>query len=277
MRLRLTLLLPVFWLPASAGTAADEPPPRKEIREDFDSKAYDRQLWTLRQVGAQVDLQNQQLRLRVPRGRAGRPPIEMEGGFRIEGDFDIKVDYSLTSFPRPAAEWINVEIFVEGPVDTETEEAGSVAPPVGSAAVIRTHHSKEGSGYSLWHEPAPGSQAEGAWKQIPTSDTSGILRLTRTGKTLRFLVAPSADKEFRQVGIVEYGTGPVAKLSFRLVVPETTSSVEIGLDNVAITADRIEVPPVETSMLGPVAWGGIAAVMLVVICAIVWHQFIQPR
>jgi hypothetical protein len=208
----------------SAAYAADSPTSR--LAEDFSRDEYDRDLWAIHSADAQVDVVDQQLWIQVPAGGAARPAHGIQSLAQIEGDFTLRADYSIASWPTPDKDWINVEIFIEG--------------ADGSASVMRTNHSQEGSGYALWCEPR---QGDGAWKQVPTGDLKGTLSLQRKGDQLLFRVAGPADATPRDLGAVAFGTEPLTGVYFRLVVPETDSPVEVGFDNIAIEADRLIEPP----------------------------------
>lgn len=219
------------------------------IREDFDQNRLDPANWSVERVGAQVDPGDGALRLVIPEGPQGRAPFGLQGLFRIEGDFGIQADYAIGTMPTPKNDWLNMEIFVEG--------------AAGAAAVIRTNHAKEGSGYSLWYEAA-GPKPAGAWKQVKTTDRSGTLRLERTGEELRFMVAGAGEKTFRELGRVGYGAGSITAVWFRVIVPETTLATDVAFDNIAIEADAIIGPPDPAdSMFGP---GALFAAALVTGC-----------
>lgn len=169
---------------------------------------------------------------------------------RIEGDFDIRMDYELVDFPRPKREWINAEIFIEG--------------PDGKAAVIPVNHSEHGSGCSLWFEPAAGRSDSGKWHQVPSDDVRGTLRLERVGKTLRYHRCADGNELFEELGIVEFGADMVYNVEFRVLVPETKTAVRVQIDNVIVEADRLIGPPSPAqSIFGPASW--IGAIVVVVI------------
>ena len=97
----------------------------------------------------------------------------LDSRFGLEGDFDISVDYSIRSLPRPEKEWTNLSIFIIG--------------PDGMAAMTRTNNSNSGEGYSMWFQPWEGSKAKGTARNVPTQDKAGTLRLARLGKELALL------------------------------------------------------------------------------------------
>jgi hypothetical protein len=241
----LWLILP-FAQPACA--AADSPPQR--IEETFSHDRFDKALWVAEQVGARVDPAGGLLRIVVPKGPPGRPPVGLKARFSIEGDFDARAGYIIGSWSKPKKEWINLQIVVEG--------------PDGVATVIRTNHAQVGSGYSLWYGPPPDSKRSGAWKFLASSDTSGTLRLKRTGERLHFLFCGPAAADFRELGAIDYGTAPITALKFWLVVPETGWPVEVAFPWIEIEAERlIGLPAPSGSTLGRRVWLGTGALLLV--------------
>jgi hypothetical protein len=236
---------------------------RPRIEEDFGDGTFDKVLWALERVGARADPVNQRLRILVPPGPGGRSPVAMQAQFRIEGDFAIRADYAIASLRKPEKEWINIEIFIEG--------------SDGRAAVIRSNHAKEGSGYSLWYEPASAQKADGAWKQVAAEDASGSLCLERTADRLRFQIAGPADQELRELGSVAFGKEAITGLAFRVVVPETRFPVEVSFDSIRVEADRLVEPPRPSgSMFGRAAWFWAIVLLLIAGAAAVWYWKSRP-
>ena len=164
----------------------------------------------------------------VPRGGDRRPPVGFKSRFTIEGDFDVRVPYRIGSWSTPKKHWINLSIVVSG--------------PDGVATVIRTNHSQVGSGYSLWHGPAD-KERKGAWKQEPSKDSSGWLRLKRTGGELEFFYSGLGEPSFRQLGAIDFGIAPITSLAFQLSVPEMATSVAVSFGKIEIEAERVIEPP----------------------------------
>ena len=53
-------------------------------------------------------ISRRRMRLVIPPGPDKRPLMGLDSRFGFEGDFDISVDYSIRSLPRPAKEWVNL-------------------------------------------------------------------------------------------------------------------------------------------------------------------------
>lgn len=216
--------------PGSHGPCRADGPAAFEVRENFAGETFDRARWSVDRrspPGVRVDLGGESLRIAVPGGPAGRPPAALRALFSIEGDFELRADYALEALPRPAQEWSNVEIFIDG--------------PDGAAAVIRTNHATLGDGYTLWCEPAPG-RGPGAWKHVPTGDRAGTLRLERVGHELRFWAA-APGHEPRQLGTAPFGDRPVRRIEFRAITPRLRVPLAFRLDDIIARADRLIEPP----------------------------------
>jgi hypothetical protein len=257
----LTLAI-VVWSAASLCALADSPPQR--IEEGFSHDRINRALWTIERVGARVDPGGGQLKIIVPKGPQGRPPAGLKARFRIEGDFDARAQYRIGSWRKPKKQGINLEIVVEG--------------PDGAASVIRTNHAKVGSGCSFWYGPSD-SKRPGAWKQVATNDTSGWLRLKRSGGELQFFASGPGPANFRQLGAIDYGTAPINSVCFQVSVPETESPVEAAFGKIEIEAERVIEPSAPAgSMFGPRSWLSMGVVLIIAagLGMWVWRRFRHP-
>ena len=202
--------------------------PKTTLLLDFDSGKLDRTLVAqYGEPGEGVNMKpsGSSLRIVIPPGRAGRPPAEVKGRFKIEGDFELKMDYQIQSLPKPQKEWINVAILVEG--------AG------GKAAVYRTNHFKSGQGNAAWAESGEGKEKRVFAVQKPTEDSRGTLRLTRTGSQLIFETAGPSGK-FQKIATREFGKAPVDTVAFHILLsPAVTEPIDVTFANISVTAERI--------------------------------------
>jgi hypothetical protein len=219
-------LAALFVVGRSSPVHAAEPPSKLVL--DFAEDKFDRSRWSIdpnSPPGASISLRQQALRVMIPPGPHGRPPAAIRARFKFEGDFEVKMDYQIQALPKPTKEWINISILVEG--------------ADGKVAVIRQNHSSMGQGYGAWAQLPPPPPGRGLWAHWPTEDTHGTLRLARTGSEITFEAAGPLG-EFHRIASQEFGTGRVEILEFDLMAtPATTSPVDVTLDNISVTADRI--------------------------------------
>jgi hypothetical protein len=236
-----------------------------EINEPFDSREFDRMRWSLNNTSValtKVDFSKKTFRLIVPPGPEKRPLMGLESRFGIEGEFDISVDYTIRSLPRPPKEWVNVSIFIIG--------------PDGMAAMTRTNNSQSGEGYSIWFQPWEGSKSKGAANNVPTQDKAGTLRLARTGKQLSFFAWARGQAQ-KEIGSVEFGDRPIDKIAFQVLAPETKVPIDIEFDNVSVKADRftklVFVPPSTSGYL----WWIISALIATALVVLIWWMVQRNR
>lgn len=145
-----------------------------QLRENFSDGRWDAHWWsvdTRSPPGVKVNTEGEALRFVVPPGPDGRPPAVMKGRFRLEGDFEIRTDFSIEELPMPKTGWTNIEVFIEG--------------GAGPASVMRTNHSTEGSGFSMWWEPSK-KGTPGSWKHFKAESKQATLQLKRKGDKLTF-------------------------------------------------------------------------------------------
>jgi hypothetical protein len=241
---------------ASIATALDEQP--AEVDESFANRDFDRARWTmgnLNVAAAKADLSRGTLRLVVPAAPAMRPLLGLDSRFGLEGDFEISVDYTLRSLPRPEKEWVNVSIYIQG--------------ADGQAAMTRTNDLKSGQGYNVWFQPGAGSKAKGAGQSVPTEDKAGSLKLERVGSELRCSAAAKG-QSLHQIAAVEFGTRPVQQVGFHILAPAMKAPVDVEFDNVHVKAERFTgLAPPTPAGYGVLLWV-LAAGVVFIAAALVW-------
>jgi Protein of unknown function (DUF1583) C domain len=249
-------------MPACEADEAGSAP--TEIKEDFTGGDFDHTRWALNNTSVAVtktDFSRAVFRLVVPPGPDMRPLVGLSSRFGLEGDFDVSVDYAIRSLPKPAKEWVNLSIFIQG--------------PDGMAAMTRTNNSNSGHGYSTWFQPPAGSKAQVQAGGGPTEDRNGRLRLVRVGKELRYY-ACARGQSFRQIAAYEFGDRPIETLAFQVLAPALKAPVDVEYDNISVKADRftglVYVPPIP---IGPVTW--IIGGSVVVVLAGVWWWSTRRR
>jgi len=217
------------------------------VTEEFSGKQVDEGRWIIdpkSPPGRRIEVDQGRLHIVIPPGPTGRPPAKMQGRFKVTGDAVIQAEYFITALPRPETDWVNLELFIEG------ED--------GAAAIIRGNHSKLDQGYTLYFGTPPESGRSGSWKNVETQDQHGWLRLERVGTVLKFLAGADVSK-LSEIGQVEFGTAPIETVAIRVVVPATSSTIDVALDNITIetTGELIGPTPAAGHMLGNRAWIGI--------------------
>ncbi|WP_145368733.1 hypothetical protein [Maioricimonas rarisocia] len=168
----------------------------------------------------------------------------MKSRFRLEGDFDIRAEFSIESLPMPRDGWINVELFIDG--------------PGGPASVMRTNHSTEGAGFSCWWEP-PAKGVPGVWTHVGSESKRATLQLKRERDLLTFhilnpgkmLDSSQETPDQIQLSSVKYGTLPIDRVELRVAVPETETRGNVAFHNVSIDADEIPESMAAGSPIGP--------------------------
>ncbi len=155
-----------------------------------------------------------------------------------QGDIRISKGVGGTGAP---GEWARIEFkhTVYGDFDVSVEYSGAVLGgcqnqvqlnlTFGGQHVCNRRENWCGSRYSVWLDP-PASTV-GA---TGTSDTSGILRVTRVGTTVTFYANAT------QIYQANFNNLPVTYLSLSLQNNGTSDAISVIFDNFSLTADSIE-------------------------------------
>ena len=201
---------------------------RDRVVADFAAHTYDR--WTFRTQGAprgpawgRWDLSGDGLRAVRPPGELDRPPLEFQGRFELEGDFEVTAWFVIRRLPRPKTkEGSNrIAIFLGGPDR--------------SASLYRTANwGADGYGYEIYR-----AQGEPEKRFVPTRATAGRLRVERRGTTMTFWRGEAA-LPLEQVGSAEFDSGPVAEIAFRADALNSGDGFDVRFDRIEILADRIK-------------------------------------
>ena len=143
------------------------PPPPPPITDDFADGAIDPQMWYALADGSGVTLEERagRLEMAIAADAAGNKDGVIQAHYgtrcRFSGDFDVKVDYELVEWPSTAGVVVQLTAWFEG----NQMSAG------------RT---------SVGGEEAYTTTAPPGWNwQLPTSDSSGSLRIKRINDALK--------------------------------------------------------------------------------------------
>jgi hypothetical protein len=119
--------------------------------------------------------------------------------FEVQGDFEITVSYEIDHADRPLTGYGN-GVYLYAALDPSTDDAVSLARrilPNGRTVFVSNRM-----------RPINGRKDHNV-KAVPSTATTGKLRLVRSGSKVRCLAAEGDDPEFVQVDEVEFGTDEV--------------------------------------------------------------------
>lgn len=202
----------LFLAPAHAAT----------ISEGFNNNTYDQNSWfpQTQGQGPSTTVADNRLEITIPATSSGTPGFGADIGtiFTLVGDFDVQADFTLFNWPSPTGVQVGIQ------------------PTLFSGQFM--------AGVWLMNDPSyPQTQDYEAWLngydiKTPTSDSSGKLRLTRTGHTIAAsywtsggwqLLASQTDPKFGQnCGIQFYAYAH----NFQ------GKQVQVAFDNLQMTAAR---------------------------------------
>ena len=231
---------------------------RDRVIADFAAHTYDR--WTFRTQGAprgpawgRWDLSGDGLRAVRPPGELDRPPLEFQGRFDLEGDFEVTASFAIRKLPRPKTkEGSNrVAIFLGG-----SDRSASLYRAANSGA--------DGYCYEI-----NSAQAESENRFVPTRATTGRLRIERRGTTMTFWRSEGA-LPLEQIGSADFDSDPISEIVFLADALNSGDGFDVRFGRIEILADRIkrhetrigEPTSWESLSLGLIAVGAITALII---------------
>ena len=207
--------------------AAAKAPPIDDaaLVETFAGDTFDRDQWRLatpKPEVATVTIESGAVRIVAPPAAAPRPQVRNVAAFRIEGDFDVSVDYRLARpLPDPISEYINVELILLG--------------ADGNLHLSRTNHKGAGNGIVSFYQPPSGSEKKSHWKHTPAPAKAGTLRIIRTGDVATFWHKPEGSADFGRIAEVAYGPGEIKQMVAAVsIATPTTQPVDVSFDNLRV-------------------------------------------
>jgi hypothetical protein len=234
------------------------------IVEDFAAHTYDR--WTFRTQGAprgpawgRWDLTGDGLRAVRPRGELDRPPLELQGRFDLEGDFEVMACFAIVKLPRPKTKdgSNRIAIFLDGP-----DRSASLYRAANSGA--------DGYGYEIH-----GAQADSEKRFVPTRATTGRLRVERRGSTMTFSRSEAAGP-LEQIGSAEFDSGPISEIAFLADALNSDDGLDVRFDRIEILADRIKrrgPSSGESTPWGALIIGLLAAGAFTALIILLWRSY----
>jgi hypothetical protein len=221
-------------------TNGGTPPASASAFESFDDNSLNSNIWTASTLGSGGSLAetNQRLEMSLDSDGSGDPfGAVLTSNCQISGDFEVRVDYQLLTWPSG-----NGARLVLGTVDNfaGTSERTSLGP---------NDVFQEGEYYV-----ANFAFQGGGLASVATSDTSGSLRLTRTGDLLRAEYFDSGSSQFVLIASATGSTGPVVpKLQLHSHdIYFADSDVVAAFDNFDIVGTTVCTTPAPTPSPSPI-------------------------
>lgn len=263
-RLRRTLphrfVFAVGLLIAAASCNGDADAPRS-ITENFVEGRYDRKIWEIHRSqlpDASFRVRDEGLVIRVPAKATGGKPAAFKSQFLMSGDFDIRCEYSLKSFPMPEKGSVNFGIWLDG--------------PAGAATFRRTNQAIAGTGFAMWDKSSQEDAKSNFrfFRMAPDlQEGRSELVVQRRGPEVQFLGRASPDAELKELAKLEYPSD-IESMQVRVQTDEVSEPVEVQVHSIGVSADRIvlanQEPPWWTTPAAKVA----AGVLILLLIAAVW-------
>ena len=202
-----------------------------QIDLDFRDQSYDR--WLFRTISGGTrgrwDTAGRALRGSLPSGPVGRPALKFHSLFRLEGDFEILIDYEIVRMPKPQRKASSVK------ADRPANAMELIVSKPGGAAVIIRSHAMKGEEFSYF-SASPGKETLAG--STAAGSKSGQLSLHRSGSRLTFSCG-DGKVPFTTLGTAEFGTEPIEEVALQVIARETTDAVEVNFHRLRIVADRL--------------------------------------
>jgi hypothetical protein len=155
--------------------------------------------------------------LPAERGSPDRVGLELEAP--IKGDFEVTAGYELLRADQPSTGYgVGFELFVE--TATPTQEA---------LGLYRVARVKQGNVYMVSRNGDEGGTRTHRQKYIPTTATSGRLRVTRAGRQATLWAAEGAAEDFVELCAYDLGPEDVDKLWLTAFTGHAPYAVDLRL------------------------------------------------
>jgi hypothetical protein len=237
---------------------------RDRVVADFGGHTYDR--WTFRAQGAprgpawgRWDLTGSGLRAIRPPGELDRPPLEFQGRFDLEGDFEVTAGFTIRKLPRPKTKGASNRIAI------------FLGAANRSASLYRAANSGgDGYGYEI-----NSAQAVSENRFVPTRATTGQLRVERRGTTMTFWRSAAAGP-LEQIGAAEFDSNRISEVVFLADALDSGDGFDVRFDRIEVLADRIkrhETSSGETTPWGSLILGLVAVGTFTALIAHYWRSY----
>jgi hypothetical protein len=180
---------------------------------------------------AQPDLcmaTDQGLRFTIPPGQDRIVHSGLRLPFRVQGDFQVTVGYTIFSMPRAepgCVAGLKVAVW-----DVEEQWA----------SIERQHRAELGETYMLHRAHKEGGRYRHEVEHVPAGSQSGKLRLQRSGSTLRLAVAEGPSDEFVELRTMEFTSNDLADVRLAAQTEGSMTGIDVAWTEVEI---RTDAPP----------------------------------
>ncbi|MGO9113790.1 MAG: DUF1583 domain-containing protein [Thermoguttaceae bacterium] len=206
-----------------------------ERRFDFRGSHFDRKLLHFNDAEAEqyVKATPDGLLASVPAGKR-RWEAGVIPWLRVHGDFEITASFEIRELAQPdAGDGVGPTVCLWA--DSKEGDAVSLG---------RMRRVDEGEVYAIDHaiykEGADGKKREQSGRLYATKTRAGRLRLVRFGNVLRYLVADAENREFRQLGQIDYSTADIKTIDIALKLQDASTAATVLWKDVVIRAEGLE-------------------------------------
>ena len=205
--------------------------PAEEISVSFGSQRYDRWVFQTESAGtsARWSTQTGGLRVKVPAGKVGRPPVKFSGLFHLKGDFEITTGYTINRLPRPRAP----------AAGSKSPEAANnleilLRTPSQMATTFRSSR-PGGDTYGFYVQKGDGS---GVVRNFPTTQKTGRLGVRRVGSKLTLLRGDKGGP-MEEMGTADFSSEPITEFALQVIAIHSSDGIDVQFDHLKIEADKI--------------------------------------
>jgi serine/threonine protein kinase len=167
-------------------------------------------------------------RITLPAERDSTDRVGLEMDSPIKGDFEITAGYEILRADRPHTGYgVGFELFIV-----------IATPAQDGLGVYRVARVREGEVYMVSRNGEEGGTRTYRQKYIPTTATSGRLRVTRAGRRATLWAAQGAADDFVELCAYDLGAEDVDKVWLAAFPGSSTSAVDLRLVDLKVRSDN---------------------------------------